>query len=713
VGDVEILEKKIEGNQGYITARVNSPAFGFVVPFGYTASANVRYKYDPTNYTNKPRYNSTFVPIYDVEPIPQDFHEQAALARFYYHTEPITATVIDVLTQFSISDIENVCKDKKVKEFYDAIYDTSNLKEIIKAVFFEYYVSANVWSYRYGPGDYVISPKGVSVPAYKWNILNPAKVNVKGSLFFDQQETTLTLDDEIREAIMRDTEEGRRFLRSLPDDIRRSINKQDGSITLDPERVYHIARNKMPFQRYAVPFIMRNIGPLRVKQKLMEMDLSTADGVINQLVTVTCGNDEHPATTEQLEALAELLQTPSKAYALVWDHTLKLQFHKPEAQFFDPKKYEQVNRDIAAGYGIAKSVISDNGTYASQNVSVKSLIRWLEWGREDVKRWLEREYRIIAEENNLSTYPTIRFKKVSLQEEKDIKNILFQMHDRGMISSETVVKEAGYDFEVEKDRLREEKTIREKEGILVPGSPYQQPGRPAGRPDGAEDSEPRTRDDEPEPHGASVYSIFKANKEDKIEDYTEELLELYNSFAEKIAEMAQDEDDLETILLAILILRDEMKSVSNAYITDTFIDEYTKLIDGDYTDDPIALEYLTKVLKWNDFYVSRLVTDIQNDIKVSTGNGLDVSQAVKDAFDTNRYRIPMFGNEDIRKAEFYGTSAGQKAIGNTHGYWICTFRNSCEVCIDRHGNSYSIEELLDMYPAHNWCECLISFYKKT
>ena len=77
--------------------------------------------------------------------------------------------------------------------------------------------------------------------------------------------------------------------------------------------------------------------------------------------------------------------------------------------------------------------------------------------------------------------------------------------------------------------------------------------------------------------------------------------------------MAQDEDDLETILLAILILNDEMKSVSNAYITDTFIDEYTKLIDGDYTDDPIALEYLTKVLKWNDFYVSRLVTDIQND----------------------------------------------------------------------------------------------------
>ena len=42
------------------------------------------------------------------------------------------------------------------------------------------------------------------------------------------------------------------------------------------------------------------------------------------------------------------------------------------------------------------------------------------------------------------------------------------MHDRGMISSETVVKEAGYDFEVEKDRLREERRFREKEGNPSP-----------------------------------------------------------------------------------------------------------------------------------------------------------------------------------------------------------------------------------------------------
>ena len=75
--------------------------------------------------------------------------------------------------------------------------------------------------------------------------------------------------------------------------------------------------------------------------------------------------------------------------------------------------------------------------------------------------------------------------------------------------------------------------------------------------------------------------------------------------------------------------------------------------------------------------------------------------------------FPCLAMRIFGKLEFYGTSAGQKAIGNTHGYWICTFRNSCEVCIDRHGNSYSIEELLDMYPAHDWCECLISFYKKT
>ena len=99
-------------NQRLYNCKGKQPTFGFVVPFGYTASANVRYKYD-LNYTNKPRYNSTFVPIYDVGAYSSRLSEQAALARFIIMESQLQLPVIDVLTQFSISDIENVCKDKK------------------------------------------------------------------------------------------------------------------------------------------------------------------------------------------------------------------------------------------------------------------------------------------------------------------------------------------------------------------------------------------------------------------------------------------------------------------------------------------------------------------------------------------------------------------------------------------------------------------------
>jgi hypothetical protein len=58
--------------------------------------------------------------------------------------------------------------------------------------------------------------------------------------------------------------------------------------------------------------------------------MSMVEGMVNQLVTVTIGNDEYPAGDEDLEAIAELFNTPNKAYTIFWNHTLQVQFHKPE-----------------------------------------------------------------------------------------------------------------------------------------------------------------------------------------------------------------------------------------------------------------------------------------------------------------------------------------------------------------------------------------------
>src|SRR5690606_6164994 len=123
------------------------------------------------------------------------------------------------------------------------------------------------------------------------------------------------------------------------------------SVPLPQEQTYHIARNKQPFQRYAPVAFKRLIAPMRVKQKYMELDMSTADGLINQVVVFKLGNDNYPVTDDTpLKKFAELLQTPSKAYQLVWNHALAIDIIRSDPAALDPGKYEPINKELMYGF---------------------------------------------------------------------------------------------------------------------------------------------------------------------------------------------------------------------------------------------------------------------------------------------------------------------------------------------------------------------------
>ena len=123
------------------------------------------------------------------------------------------------------------------------------------------------------------------------------------------------------------------------------------TIELDQDRVYHIARNKQPFQRYAPVAFRRLIKPMRIKEKYMQMDLSTADGIINQVVLFKLGNDQYPVTDDEtLRKFAKLLQTPGKAYQLVWNHAIDVEIIRADADAMNPAKYEPIDREIMWGF---------------------------------------------------------------------------------------------------------------------------------------------------------------------------------------------------------------------------------------------------------------------------------------------------------------------------------------------------------------------------
>jgi hypothetical protein len=228
---------------------------------------------------------------------------------------------------------------------------------------------------------------------------------------------------------------------------------------------------------YPLPFGVRAFESLEYKRKLRESDYSTLDGIINYMLVITIGNDLLPVkSSTQLENVAELFNTPSKAFNVVWDHTLKVQRISPQdvGDVLGQEKYVQANEDITGALGVIRALVDGVGgaTPASADLAVKALVEEIYYARREVARWLYAEYRDVAEGMGFDRFPKIRFDNMILKDELLMMNVIQGLIDRRIISYKTGHEMLGFDFgtlisELEYER---DKVLDGTLGVI--GSPY-------------------------------------------------------------------------------------------------------------------------------------------------------------------------------------------------------------------------------------------------
>jgi hypothetical protein len=437
------------------------------------------------------------------------FRKQVGLAQEMYFWEPIVATVIDIMVEFSIAGMHHQSSQPRIKKWFDDWAEEVKLEQVIKWALQDYYLCG---------AARIMKDEDNGIPT-SFNVINPAVIRIEGSL-----NSALT-GQEPEYAILKSDLLSDSYLKgntniTLPD----WAIERDHSIVIPSNRILSIERKKMPYQRYPTPLVMRVARAIMFKRKLELMDWSTADNMINSLVTVTIGNDEYPATRKQLQELAKVFQTGAKAMMVYWNHTLNVQFHRPDAdQVLGSEKYERVIQDIMTGLGVSDALVSGSGggAYASQWIAVLALIERLEWGRQDIIQAFKPIYRqIMASRGTRSgDPPELVFDRMRLRQEDRVKMILMAMRDRGLLSARTALEEAGYDADIEEKNQRDEMELME-EGIFTPigNTPIQgEPGRPKGSPGSyPKDRQPTTS--EPEAQGQESMILVDGTIVSTIED---------------------------------------------------------------------------------------------------------------------------------------------------------------------------------------------------
>lgn len=316
-----------------------------------------------------------------------------------------------------------------------------------------------------------------------YTVLNPLLVNVTGNLLFDKTSVTLTPPPELTELLKKppaeQTEEEKALIKALPSDLK-AVAEKGGEYQLDYRLVGQIAYRKQPYERYGKPRTTRVFESIEYKKALREADLSTLDGITNYMLKITIGNDEYPVVTQtELEAVAQLFNTPSKSFDVVWNHTLQVEkIVSPEIESILGKgKYEQVNTDITTGLGISRIMLdgaSDNINAASIEYYAKSLMEEINYARRRVANWIYREYQQIAEAVGFDRFPRVRWDDGILKDTILYMNTLAQLVDRRMLSYHTSLEKLGFDYGAELQNMEEEFKLVEDGIFGIIGSPWQQ-----------------------------------------------------------------------------------------------------------------------------------------------------------------------------------------------------------------------------------------------
>lgn len=329
-----------------------------------------------------------------------------------------------------------------------------------------------------------------------YTVLNPTLVNIEGNLLFDKYTVKLTPPPELRAMLQKDkselTEDEKELIKALPSDLKQAAEK-GGEFQLDSRLVGSVTYRKQPYERYARPRSSRVFDSIEYKKTLRNADLSTLDGITNFILKITIGNDEYPVVSkEELEAVTQLFNTPSKSFDVVWNHTLQVEkIVSPEiGDILGQDKYEQVNEDMTGGLGIPRAIIDGTGEVNAAEIGlmIKGLMEEINYARSQVTRWIYREYQQIAEAMGFDRFPKVRWDEGVLKDTILYMNTLAQLVDRRMLSYRTALEALGFDFPQELENMESEFDLVDKGIFGILGSPWQQAkiqpgqGSPVGTP---------------------------------------------------------------------------------------------------------------------------------------------------------------------------------------------------------------------------------------
>lgn len=432
---------------------------------------------------------------------PQNLRERRAWYRHFYNSNEFVGQAIDLHSTLPLSKIrlekphgENHEQIEYVYEYFLEMCNEVKLFKVLLEISHEYQLLGNTFIYSEDHNPYEIEEgdkegeakvnemkewgkqeaerlfKDFKVidkdPNYKgWRkliILPPDQVRIKKVPFSDESLIEFIPDPETRKGILNSQDpayyplspDEEKNMPRLPRSLSYDLQK-NGSIPLDTDPysgsyVFHLARKKSQYETLGVSILERCVNSLLLQDKLRQAQTQIASRHMTP-IRIVWAEDLSDMDVENLREQVDLaLVDPD--FSIIANYEVHWEEMGSNGRLLElSTEYEHIENSLFAGLGVTREILTGEGTYAGNRMTLEILNTQYLLFRELLQEYVEEYlFKPVAKKKGFVEkdkygrekliYPKLSFTRLAIKDNDSFFDQAMQLYNKGSISIDVVLE---------------------------------------------------------------------------------------------------------------------------------------------------------------------------------------------------------------------------------------------------------------------------------
>ena len=401
---------------------------------------------------------------------PTTLKEKYEFYRYFYRSDPYVKAATDMNTDLPLSRLllrmpkmEDKERAKKIQKFYENMIDDVHLYDKLHSILFEQNIIGNAYAF--------VEYDEVKKRWSKITILPPEEVNVANYPMSDYKEiqyrpemlnsTVMKYDLRIDsyEAYMDSVnalpEEEQSIFRDVSYEFVKQIKEHNGILKFDTDPyhgdgddkigsfVFHFAHKRHEYQDLGVSPLECIMTSLLQKTHYMFTQLSLASRNMTPRNLIVADKITADALDDLRDQVDQSMLSPD--YSIVTNYQVQWEQIGAENRLIDlQRENEVIENQLFAGLGVTRELLTGEGMYSGNKISIEILNTKYLLVREILQRFVEESlFKPVALQNGFYEddedgnrtwfYPKLGFTRLTIRDNQEVFDQLFQLYQKGSL----------------------------------------------------------------------------------------------------------------------------------------------------------------------------------------------------------------------------------------------------------------------------------------